>query len=389
MKRFLIIILPIFLFLGCNKPEQKVKPHVPVIDFELSRTTKDYQLSDIAKRIEYIELEANKESFIGEINRINFINDKIIILDRTLQKILLFSFDGKFIRTIGKRGKGPGEYTRLYDLDVNETNEEIYVYCFNDIIQIYSFNNRFIRSLHTSSIKMLNFKVSERHIVFTIAYPLSILFGNHSFGIMDFQGNITKRLLYRNLQQKEMPKNIVCNSSFYSINDTIVFWEYIYDTIYCISPDYSLVPRWVLNYGKNAVRPEAFQDIESLNNSKRSGKLIITSLFESNSHLYFTAIENLKRQFIIYDKRGGALFKLPSQIGILTGIFNNLDNGASFWPNFTINDSTIGSILDPIDLHLLSQNTEITSKLKSPHFKEIINRISIQSNPVIMKITTK
>ena len=40
----------------------------------------------------------------------------------------------------------------------------------------------------------------------------------------------------------------------------------------------------------------------------------------STSRLYFTAIENLLRQFTIYDKCAGALIKLPSQIGIFTCI---------------------------------------------------------------------
>ena len=40
----------------------------------------------------------------------------------------------------------------------------------------------------------------------------------------------------------------------------------------------------------------------------------------STSRLYFTAIENLKRQFTIYDKCAEALIKLTSQIGIFTRI---------------------------------------------------------------------
>ena len=105
---------------------------VPVIDFEQPITTLEYQLSDIAKRVEYVELEASKEAFIGEISKMVITDNHILIFDTRMQKILLFDSKGNFLRKISNRGKGSGEYQRAFDIDI--TDDEMYTYLYAWIV---------------------------------------------------------------------------------------------------------------------------------------------------------------------------------------------------------------------------------------------------------------
>lgn len=87
-----------------------------------------------------IILETNNESLIGEICKIEVHGDFIVILDNVIAKnVFLFDINGNFIRKIGNRGQGPGEYTAPSDFTVDLDNKYIYIYdsnsrkidCFN------------------------------------------------------------------------------------------------------------------------------------------------------------------------------------------------------------------------------------------------------------------
>ena len=103
-----ICCLLLYFFIGCEN-NQSVNLNLPVIDLKQDRDTVNLQLNEIAKRIQYIELESIHESFIGEINDIVFSDHFIAILDQKQQKVFLFNSSGKFVRIIGRRGKGPQE----------------------------------------------------------------------------------------------------------------------------------------------------------------------------------------------------------------------------------------------------------------------------------------
>jgi len=74
------------------------------------------KVSLFADTVFYIPLETTKESFIQFIEQV-WMNDTVILLDSG-GKVLMFRQDGKFIRQIGKQGRGPGEYLSIFHFDV-------------------------------------------------------------------------------------------------------------------------------------------------------------------------------------------------------------------------------------------------------------------------------
>ena len=74
------------------------------------------------KDISYIKLSiSERDGLFSEINKILIKNDLIYLLDATGQQyVYIFNLKGDFIQRIGKKGKGPGEYLRISDFDVDE-----------------------------------------------------------------------------------------------------------------------------------------------------------------------------------------------------------------------------------------------------------------------------
>jgi hypothetical protein len=101
---------------------------VPVIDIVegVEEAGTKLSLSEIAEDMVFIPLETTEKCLIGRIRSIHFSNDYLVIIDAEPNQILLFDKAGKFIRTIGSRGQGPGEY--LYPFWSVMVSDELFIW---------------------------------------------------------------------------------------------------------------------------------------------------------------------------------------------------------------------------------------------------------------------
>jgi hypothetical protein len=73
--------------------------------------------SYFADTVIYIPLETTKESYIESIAQL-WMNESIILINNLGGELLMFQQNGKFVRKIGKNGRGPGEYSSILHFDV-------------------------------------------------------------------------------------------------------------------------------------------------------------------------------------------------------------------------------------------------------------------------------
>ena len=103
-------------------------------------------LSEIAEEVKAIDLELTDESLLtsSRIQRILLCDGNIIVQDR--QTIMLFNNEGKFIRTIGSRGQGPGEYNNMGGIAVDEQKKHLIIPGGNGRLLRYDLEGNFIAS---------------------------------------------------------------------------------------------------------------------------------------------------------------------------------------------------------------------------------------------------
>lgn len=119
MKNILkpILILAFFI-LGCTSEENKSATVIPEKLSEVIKSSSEFK--DIFVSVDSIELKVDKTHLIGQIKSVKFFdNGNIVVCDDVGHNLLLFSKKGDFLRTIGGIGKGPGEFIRLSDIDVD------------------------------------------------------------------------------------------------------------------------------------------------------------------------------------------------------------------------------------------------------------------------------
>lgn len=134
MRKILPIIILIIVILSneCssdrkakqnNKSDLKTETVIQVL--KLPESGEDtLKTSYFADTVIYIPLETTKESFIDWIKQA-WMNDSIILINGYRAGLLMFRQNGKFLRKIGKTGRGPGEYDKI--IEFNVIRDTIYI----------------------------------------------------------------------------------------------------------------------------------------------------------------------------------------------------------------------------------------------------------------------
>jgi len=139
MKTFKNIALLIILLLlsDCVSPKKRdeIKKH-PVYQVDLSDIKKEFKWETSGRINKVIQLETKPVSVIGSLNKGVIEKDQILILDKS-DNLFSFSTGGKFLRKIGSKGRGPGEYREMNDFMVINN----IIYCLDyEKIHLYDFS---------------------------------------------------------------------------------------------------------------------------------------------------------------------------------------------------------------------------------------------------------
>ncbi len=122
MKTIRLILL-LILATSCNGRISQ-KP-VPVIDLQNPGETRVLYLSELLDKIHVVKLETNNEILLGQYTNYLVGERNIITIDN--DKILQFTNNGGFVRTLAKAGKGPDEFLRAEAFGLDDKNNILYI----------------------------------------------------------------------------------------------------------------------------------------------------------------------------------------------------------------------------------------------------------------------
>jgi len=116
-----------------------------------------------------------KDPLIGQIKDILILGDQIYIVDGIFENIKIYDKDLKFIKEIGTKGNGPGEYMGITQAFLADNNLHIFSY-WNKSVYIYQPKGEFVKQV----------KLQD--------HPVSILpIGGNYVGYMDFESDHSKK----------------------------------------------------------------------------------------------------------------------------------------------------------------------------------------------------
>lgn len=126
MKNILIAFVLFAFLISCRNNVETGASHFISVDINKIGS---FDISETAKIVDIISLELTDNSMIKEISKIYVTYQYILIIDLIKSEIFLFNkSDGKFIRNIGQKGQGPGEYIMFNDVFYDEDSKLIYAH---------------------------------------------------------------------------------------------------------------------------------------------------------------------------------------------------------------------------------------------------------------------
>jgi hypothetical protein len=163
MKAIHTPLLIIMILLGCaDQPSNKIiysdilqessPRHLVLADIiETDYSKIATSLSDLgyALEISYVKLETNEKSLLGEVRHCELIGDSILLSDGS--SMYMFNQYGGFVWKISNQGRGPGEYSFIGNIAVDNWRKEIIISCSEFFHHyIYDYNGMFIEELNLS-----------------------------------------------------------------------------------------------------------------------------------------------------------------------------------------------------------------------------------------------
>lgn len=388
---FFSLIIAVLSLLSCKNPGSTTNlvsafPHFQ-IDLEKSiDNIINVPLSSIGKEIKYIPLESNPACLIQRINQISLSDSFIFVSDGT--KLIQFTNKGNFIREIGSRGRGPGEFTYIWDFCID--NKEHLIYTLNGGskgVLVFDFRGEYIESLTLPTQQTQVIMKDTNSLMFHV--PNMIIRSDdtvYSWFLTDKEGTVLSRHI-NHLKRINFPGfTVPLAPALYMFNNNAHFMEFGIDTLYYFNKN-KKEPYAIFNLGNLKMDPDPLLTSE-LAEELFSQKFWIYSVIEDTRNLYIninwgipispvSCIFNKQTAEVTFPKNGQFV--------------NDLDYGIDFWPKKIFNDSILIDYIDAFQL-LSKINNKRSIDFSSEGKKlniQLVNlskTLSETSNPILMII---
>jgi hypothetical protein len=386
-----------------------------VIDIEgTSGTYTRVPLSEYISEVEYIPLETHPDALIGEYRHLMVTPTRIFVAGSDF--CYAFTREGRFVTNIGQAGRGPGEYTSMTGLSVDEERELIWLDTVRDLLE-YTWDGRLVRTIPKPvTDPAYGNRPSAYHLgdgTFLGHTPNLSGREPHSWIIVDNEWNVLSAFP-QHIRIENEPQfaslSILGASRPFVAQGEAWLSEYTNDTLYHLTRSRELVPAFVFNTGRYRYRHDVYLDRNNALELSRGAvylNVLHPMVFAAND-IFFSVLVGYNLHSLlglpegvpgenndtatllgIYDIRGGKTYLLDRDpVSRRMGLVNDLDGGLSFWPEYGSGDE-LTQVLSAFDMkEILTEEYFAAHPAKDPaahaKLRELLGNLKEDSNPVIV-----
>jgi len=361
MKKNYFLLLLLIVVSCQQKSEQQIIPSITVNPSEADSAC----LSEIASGIDMIILETDESCLIRGIQEIEKSSQYFFINDAG-KRLLQFDISGKFIRQIGSSGRGPGEYTGITGIAIDDIRSAIYVSAFNKIL-CYDFSGRFLREFKANYSEFITY-VNDK--LWTVSTKVGVKNANSADHVnttnlirFDSEGKIYDTIVVKKVILPSFSGTIFPQAYYISDPGTAQYLYYpvlvpepepvLRDTLYEVK-DNKLIPSIKLDFGKAG---------EIINGKKQ---VFIRSIYRTGNYLFADYLYGRKELIFCFNISRVKAYNVKE--GFIDDYFKT---GIVQLRPLSLNNETLYFIKEPFDI------------------KGNINGVSENSNPVIFIVKLK
>ena len=357
----------------------------------------EVKLSEFVTEVTYIPLETIKESYISDYPAVK-VGDYIIVRNAgSGMPLLLFNrSDGKFIRTIGKVGRGPDEYS-FPEKDYYNTGKNIVYtngYKHNET-KVFDITGSFLYSFSRPEIAEPSVKGGKH----SISFGTYLDDENYVSFIDNYTGAIKTKLVifnkdsirktfpnYLKWGDRDLTKNRrpgFNTTYFIRWNNNLYFKEIFNDTLFHVTAE-ELKPRLVFKMGKYGLSYEDQQKISPSFGQISSEYFLITDIDENSRFIFFCLSYYHNKKYIgFFDKKLKTTTICQETPEYKSALVDDINDFMPIIPlDFTLENEMI-AVLSPIEiLQWLKNNQDKATRLRVE--MQWLNDLTETSNPVIV-----
>lgn len=405
------LLLLSILISSCKDEKNSATTKVTKIDFSESyKSVGKIDLSEIAKNIEYIPLETTSSLILDEIDKpnenIKFFNNSLLIRDRS-DELYMFNLSGKFLNKIGSKGKGPGEYPQIQNIEILLQKELIAVYSsmLNKVL-LYKMDGSFYKDFKIDfwPLGLVSYKDD---LIFTNTLGIRNYSDYNTLSFVSTDGEIKAHGLHKS-KEKDLQNKIKLGvteykDSGYILNNKYYYFEnssYEKDIVYEVNSNYNVIPKYEIEIGGMKLPLEKHTQSNLSNFQQVITYNKIESFFETTNDMFLSVYYAQDKHLhnIYYNKKSNesksVKFKKESGGGFNFGFNNDIDGGLPFWPEGRISEDKLYMLINGYELKDYMARKKTNSDKKSQHMVDNnLNQISenskITDNVILMIVTLK
>lgn len=306
-----MLFVTFFLAVSCTEHRTKRTRKEGAEVYAINNKTKNTGLFSIDSIIlndsyEFIPLETKSESLISDVSFYAAVDSVIIIGDQTLNKILIFTKSGRFLRKIGTYGKGPNEFNRILDMRYNKYKKTI------DVIDITPKMMSFDLLGNVVSIDYDGLTKYAPSLFYPVGRNIYSLYNNFDFSSENAIGERNFNFIISTDKGKEIDSYLpfhgkvevpTGNRQFFEANNgKLKFFETCIPQIYEVDST-GLRASYFLDFEgvdiNNYFNEDFFTNYES---KYRKVSAFLNEVYESNRYLFINSSIDRIRNYVIYDK---------------------------------------------------------------------------------------
>ena len=376
------LLLYAFSLISCGKANDYTNNHI-----DLANPKKEvFYISNVSNDITYIPLEDSIP--IKFINRVHY-DDSLLFCHASPEGILMFNSQGRFIRRIGRIGRGPGEYLNGINFTVDK--ERDYLYVNNQSILKYSYDGRYWGKIAPKiEVPLGRISYANNYIVSSYHMETSPNKTPYQWLVIDTLGNIVSEKDNNSFFFDKVAPTFVGDLT-YSFGNKIHYWNHYNDTIFGIEPQ-GQKSKYILSKEDFKLTTDVMSNFKGFDATK--DYIIIKRILESKPFILVMYDLHKSRRIVLYDKSSKASYELKGGDGIQSSFINDIDGGLNFVPFKILNDSIMIASIDAYQLktHIASvafKNSKPLYPEKKKELEKLANSLDENDNPVLMLVKLK
>ncbi|MBR5856643.1 MAG: 6-bladed beta-propeller [Bacteroidales bacterium] len=420
IKGILFFCAVVMGMVSCTSGRNGAKSGVlPVLNFDQAMANiEEIKLSDYAESIRYIPIETKEGALVSSSQKIIPVypmGDAGFFFRASLSEKCgahHFSPEGKYINSIGTRGRAKGEFVfNTYVLplpDRNEVviggpqnmvvygldNEYIWDITFAGIDELEKYNARFWGQFYLGDGKFGRLMGANNGIgesdpnLFMYVYSKD----NECEELYPVIREETMEFSFGNGPEAVMKQSMVAIGRFFTVGEEHYYLRNVGDTLFMFGENFKLEPVFTFEYGKVGIANKTkdyenkikifgndFGELMKIGNSYLVPFSIPAELYPEGMPYY----SNQNEGIVLFDPQSSRarIFSYNPTVS-MTGFVNDLDGGLPFYPS-AITKNKMYQVIDPITL------LEKVEYVESEELKALAETLGEESNPVIVEVTLK